>query len=269
MNISLIITTYNWPEALDLVLASVAQQSLKPTEIIIADDGSKTNTKARIEAWQAKLSMPLKHVWQEDLGFRAAMARNRAIALASSEYIVFIDGDCVLAPWMLEAHASLAEKSYWVSGNRALLNQEFSQLAFKEPGLLSDWHWLTWLKRSYAGSCNRYSPLWRLPLGFLRKLRRRSWAGAKTCNLGIWREDLLAVNGFNESFVGWGFEDSELLIRLLRYGILRKEGRFATGLVHLWHKEQPREFSTANWELLKAVERSESYITDNGLNQYL
>ncbi len=92
-----------------------------------------------------------------------------------------------------------------------------------------------WIGQRLRGGVNRLAAVLRLPLGPLRKLRSRQWRGARSCNLAVWRSDLERVDGFDASFSGWGREDSDLLIRLLRYGLRRKDGRFATGVIHLWH----------------------------------
>src|SRR5205807_3600226 len=96
------------------------------------------------------------------------------------------------------------------------------------------------------GGVNRLAAVLNLPLGALRKLSARQWRGARSCNLAVWRTDLDRIDGFDASFSGWGREDSDLLIRLLHCGVRRKDGRFATGVIHLWHREADRTRLSAN-----------------------
>ena len=119
--ISLVVTTYNRPDALNAVLAACFDQDAGNYEVIIADDGSTANTRELIESLQKTAPVPLKHVWQEDLGFRAAMARNRGTLAAAGEYIVFLDGDCIPQRNFVARHRQLARKGYLVSGSRVLM----------------------------------------------------------------------------------------------------------------------------------------------------
>jgi glycosyltransferase involved in cell wall biosynthesis len=111
---TLIISTYNWPKALNLVLLSVLNQRQLPTEIVIADDGSKEETKNLIDSYRDKLSIPIKHVWHEDVGFRLAKIRNKAIATALGDYIIQIDGDVILHPYFIKDHLDFAKKIHWL-----------------------------------------------------------------------------------------------------------------------------------------------------------
>ena len=110
MKISVIVATYNRIDALDFVLQSLETQTDSNFEILIADDGSKSDTKNFIEAFKLKSKLQIKHVWQEDLGFRLALIRNLASAQASGEYFIFLDGDCVVQPDFVAQHRQLAKK---------------------------------------------------------------------------------------------------------------------------------------------------------------
>src|SRR4051812_36128877 len=121
--ISLIISTYKWPEALAKVFRAVARQTILPGEIIIADDGSTGPTRHLIEEWQGRLGTPLHHVWQEDRGFRKTRILNQALALAGGDYVVFLDGDCVPHARFIEDHAALAEPGCWVQGRRCFVKE--------------------------------------------------------------------------------------------------------------------------------------------------
>ena len=268
VSLSVIITTYNWPEALGAVLRSLANQDYAKVELLIADDGSDDRTKTLIESWQKKSRHPIVHIWQEDKGFRAAKARNRAIAQAQNDFILFLDGDCMVPVDFLKRYAALAEKGYFVSGNRVLLQQSFTQWVLKEKVPAERWAISRWIATWFRGGCNRWSPLLHLPLGPLRYQHPQKWEGVKTCNLGVWREDLWRVNGLDEDYTGWGYEDSDLVIRLLRAGIQRKEGRFSVPVFHLWHPVQSRDLAKENYARLAAIQNDTRIKAVLGLDQY-
>ncbi|OQW94326.1 MAG: glycosyl transferase family 2, partial [Beggiatoa sp. IS2] len=131
------------------------------------------------------------------------------------------------------------------------------------------WSYFQWLRAYLRRDYNRWLPLLFLPNGHWRTWGRQRWQGVKTCNLAVWREDLIKINGFNEEFQGWGHEDAELVVRLLRSGICRKEGRFAVPVLHLWHPEQDRSQEKSNYERLEQILQSSIVVTSRGVNQYL
>lgn len=267
--LSIIVTTYNWPEALAMVLESLKVQTSHNFEVLIADDGSSSETTLLVTKYQALLPVPLKHIWQEDKGFRAAAIRNQALLQAQGQYIVFLDGDCIPGRVFVEKHTKLAESGYFLVGNRVLLSQSFTQRAIATKLPLHKWSFLQWLLVRLLGHCNRVLSFISLPLhSRLRKCNSQAWKGAKGCNLGVFKTDLLLVNGWEERFTGWGYEDSDLVIRLLNAGIKRKEGRFALTVIHLWHKENDRSRRQENWLLLEKIRASKEICSKQGLKQY-
>lgn len=266
---SIIITTYNWPEALVKVLEALSKQSYKHFEVIVADDGSHQDTSELINLSQAKYSFTLKHVWQHDDGFRAAKIRNKAAAIAQGSYLIFLDGDCVPQKTFVERHIALAEQGWFIAGNRLLLSEKFSRDLLTSSRLnIIDAHCWNWFLWRLMKSCNRILPLLYMPF-LLRKQRKNQWEGVKTCNLGLWKKDFLAVNGFDETYEGWGYEDSDLAIRLLRDGIKRKDGRYALCVIHLWHQEQDRSLEKQNLQRLAACSADIRNFAALGVNQYL
>jgi glycosyltransferase involved in cell wall biosynthesis len=252
MLLSVIVTTYNRADALRAVLAGLLAQDDRAFEILVADDGSREDTRALVEAAAREAPLALRHVWQEDRGFRAGAARNRAVAVARGEYLVFLDGDCVPRPDWIAQHRALAERGWMVAGNRILLSERFTRLVLASGTPIHQWTEAQWKAAAVRGDINRTLPLRTYALGPLRKLAARRWQRVRTCNLGVWMRDFRAVNGFDEAFEGWGFEDSDLAVRLLNHGTRRKEGAFATGVLHLWHRENDRRFEGSNWERLQA-----------------
>lgn len=267
--VSVIVPTYNWPQALFAVLWSLCQQTDLDFEVIVADDGSAKPTTDTIEKLKSKAPFPLRHIWQPDAGRQAAKIRNKAIAQAQNPYLVFIDGDCFVLPNFIRAHKQLAELGYFIHGQRILVNKQKTEALLQQtellPASLNKKHWF---KQRIQSQCNRFLPLLRLPLGPIRKLGRSRWQGVKTCNLGVWRQDIYAVNGFDENFVGWGYEDSDLVIRLLRHGIYRKQGRFSVAVLHLWHPPADRTLTSENWDSLQRVLVSNHTRATMGLDQY-
>lgn len=263
---SIIVSTYNRPDALRLVLQALAKQSQRDFEVIIADDGSATDTRLMIESMRSEVNYPLHHIWQADDGFRAAAARNKAVLMSRGKYLIFIDGDCVPRNSFVKNQLLLAETKCFVTGNRVLLKKNFAYqvLAKQEP--IYNWNSFDWLLTRCYGRCNRFLPFVKLPLP--RKLRQK-WEGVKTCNLGMSKEDFLAVNGFDERYCGWGYEDSDLIIRLLRFGLQRKDGHGAIPVMHLWHAENDRTRERINYQQLRDIERSSRVKALNGIDQYL
>lgn len=267
--ITVVVATCNWPGALDRVLTALDEQTYREFEVIVADDGSGPETADLIDRWKKRASFPLKHVWQEDEGFRAAAIRNRAVAASSAEYILFLDGDCLVRPDFLHRHAALAGEVHFVAGNRVLLSQRFSNRILEQALAVSTWTNRQWIVDRLSGGLTRWLPLLRLPVGAWRDRSPQRWQGAKTCNLGIWRDDLLAVNGLDERYTGWGYEDSDLVIRLIRHGIHRRDGRLATTVLHLWHPEHEREGTEENLARLAEIQDNPSAWAEAGLDQYL
>ncbi len=268
MNTALVITTYNRPDALSAVLEGLAHQRDRTFEAIIADDGSTEETWLVVEDYRRRNAFSIRHVWQEDCGFRAAAARNRAVASTRADYIIFLDGDCIPSVDFVGAHKRLAEPGCFLGANRVLLSAEFTQavLAHRHPVHL--WGWARWIQAWMRRDVNRVLPLLTLPDGWFRKRRPHRWEGIKTCNLSVWRSDLILVNGLDETYEGWGLEDSDLVIRLLNAGVTHKSARFAAPVFHLWHPEQDRSRLPENRARLDALLRSKTHRSAMGLDLY-
>jgi len=264
--ISIIVTTFDRPDALDAVLRSLAHQSDRRFEVVIADDGSGPATAELIERWKPRLGVPLIHARHEHRGFRAAEIRNRAIRAGGGDYCVFLDGDCLARPDFVARHRALAERGWFVTGNRALLTAELTEAVLQRRLAAEEWGVAVWAGRRWKGGLNRLAPLMRLPLGPLRKIRPQAWRGARSCNLAVWRSDLDCVDGFDAQFSGWGREDSDLLIRLLRAGVRRKDGLGATGVLHLWHPEADRSRLSDNEQRLARVIESRRVRAERGIS---
>lgn len=265
MKCSLLISTYNWHEALELCLKSVRQQKVLPDEIIIADDGSAQETAALIKTIQKNFPVQIKHIWHRDEGFRLAAIRNKAIAASSGKYIVQIDGDLILDPYFIADHLQFKKPGYFVTGSRVLLSASGTNKLIKENSVD--------LKK-YGGE--KINPLNGVRSRLVRNLlaERYKTTGkyqfyVKGCNMAFWKKDLIAVNGYNESFIGWGPEDSEIAIRLMNTGIKKQFIKMGAICYHLYHKDSSREMMQANKALMQKAIEEKCVFTAHGLDQYL
>jgi glycosyltransferase involved in cell wall biosynthesis len=258
--LGLIINTWNQPEYLARVLRAVSSQTSRPDEVLLADDGSNEKTKTLFNQWAATRS-GCAHVWQEHQGFRRARILNQAIARAKSEYLVFLDGDTVPHPNFVSDHRLLARPDAFIQGHRALIDRNaaawFGLQEFKADRRRAFWH----------GQIVGLKNAWRWPLPW--RVTRQDLRGVRGCNLGIWREHLLKVNGYNEAFVGWGREDSELAVRLMNLGTRRLDVRGWALCFHLWHLPASRSSLPTNDELLAQAQRGHASRCECGLDQHL
>ena len=268
MKASVVVTTYNRPDALQAVLQALAAQSDQDFEVLVADDGSTEDTARLVQATSVNFPVSLRHVWQEDLGFRAGAARNRACAQASGDYWIFLDGDCVPLPDFVAQHKRLAQPGCFVAGNRILLSERFTRSTLTRMTPLHTRSAWQWFMDRVQGRINRWLPLLHAADGAWRLRSPARWQGARTCNLAVWRADFVAVNGFDEAYAGWGHEDADLAVRLIRQGVRRKDGRFATAVLHLWHRENDRSQLKENLQRLEHIITSDRIQAQQGLSQY-
>jgi glycosyltransferase involved in cell wall biosynthesis len=242
MTLSLVINTFNQPDYLGRVLNAVSRQRVLPDEVLLADDGSENETKTAFSQWRTAQSFRCEHVWQEHQGFRRARILNQTIASSRGDYLVFLDGDTIPHPHFVADHRALAGKSQFVQGHRALIGERAAAW-FGKNDFFAD--------RRRAVFQNQISGLknsFRWPFA-IRKIKKRL-RGVRGCNLAIWRADLIRVNGYNEAFVGWGREDSELAARLMNSGVRRLDVRSQALCYHLWHPPVSRAELAGNDELL-------------------
>lgn len=261
MTTSLILTTFNRKEALELVLLSALRQTELPDEIIVADDGSDNETAETIQRISIIAPIPLIHVWQEDKGFRAAKSRNKAMARASGTYIIFVDGDMLLHHRFVRDHGEMARPGFFSQGSRALLSAQKTARVIQEQQLR--------IFPFESGLGNRKNTLHSNILSRLFSRRKNVLRGIRTCNFAFWKKDAIAVNGFNEDFEGWGREDSEFAVRLLNHGISRQNIKFRAIAYHLYHPQHSRSSLQRNDEMLRNAIEQKITRCQNGLDKYL
>ena len=248
VSVTLIIATYNWPQALQQTLRSVARQTILPNEVLIADDGSDERTANLIQ--QFKTNHPklnIKHVWHEDNGFRLAAIRNKAISMAQSDYIIQIDGDIILDQYFIADHLSIKAVGYFVTGSRLLLGKKITAVLLASEKV--NFAALRWQGKNFFNTL-------RIPF-FMRllqnhyKTKGKHLDYVKGCNMAFWKSDLYLVNGYDESFIGWGREDSDICIRLIHAGVQKKFIKFCAVQYHLHHPLASRDQIEANDVLIE------------------
>ena len=259
--LALVVNTYNQPDYLLRLLHSLAAQTQPPHEVILADDGSGPDTRAAFEGWAGKQSFPCAHVWQEHTAFRRARILNLAIARATGDYLVFQDGDTIPHPAFVADHLRLAQRGTFIQGHRALIEQDAAAY-FGLGNFAADRRRALWT-RQLSGLKHAYR--WPWPV----RRYRADLRGIRGCNLGIWREDLIKVNGYNEVFTGWGREDSELAVRLMNTGMQRLDVRGWAICYHLWHPPASRANLPANDQLLEQAVAQKSTRCEQGLSAHL
>jgi glycosyltransferase involved in cell wall biosynthesis len=245
-SLAVVISTYNAPRMLRLALEGYKAQTDTGFCIYIADDGSGEETQQLIDAFRQHAPVPVQHIRHEDAGFRKARIHNEVIRQCSEDYILLTDGDCIPLPGLVAAHRRFASRGCFVSGSRILLSESLSRRlqdgAVTLPAFTAG-RMLQWRTR---GEINRLLPLL-LPLHISPPHNRLE--GIRGCHLACWRQDLLTINGFDETFEGWGREDSDLAARLLHAGIRRRDLR-GLPVLHIWHAEEPRDRLAENDAML-------------------
>lgn len=257
-NVSLLISSYNWKDALQLALKCALNQTVLPKEILIADDGSREDTHSKIKEIQKVSPIPIIHVWQEDKGFRVSKIRNKAIACATGDYIIQIDGDILINRHFIADHLELAKEGCFVCGSRVLLSPKTTDSLIrgdKEPFNL------------FVLSLNG------MRLRFLRHLLAdrydRDYMHSRGCNMAFWRKNVIAINGYDESFEAWGYEDSELAYRLIASGVQKRFLKMGGVAFHMHHSKVSRDGEVERMKALQQSVASGRKWTVDGLDKYL
>lgn len=260
MKTALLISTYNWPQALELVLKSVQAQKTQPDEILIADDGSGEETRQLIKHFSAK-GLPIKHVWQEDEGFRRTSILNKAVVQSQADYIIQIDGDCIVHPNFVCDHIKNMKENRFLFGSRVNIKKEALEPLFEIKNI--DFSF-------FSRNISRRTRNLRVPFltGFYKETAQLS-KKVRGCNLSFWKKDFVAINGYNEDMTGWGKEDSEMVVRLLNNGVIGKRLRYAGIVYHIWHKESSRSKKNINEQIQQEAMDNGLKRCKNGIDKYL
>lgn len=258
--VAVVVCTYNSTEALRLCLYSLTRQTRMPDEVVIADDGSTTETKAVVDGFRGAL--PIKHVWHEDLGFRRAMILNRAFAACTSDYIIQVDGDIVMERHFVADHVSEARRGYFLNGSRGKLGAA-ATAKMKTDGKASPHFYSKGLKRRL----NTVRVPLLTPLFHDYKKHKK----VRGCNMSFWRKDLYAVNGYDNGMIGYGSEDVDIAARLLRLGIRKRFVKFKAIEFHLYHPESSSKSDedSDNHKLFVRHNEHGTVRVDDGIDRFL
>lgn len=256
---SLLISTYNWPQALELILSSVLLQELLPDEILIADDGSKVETKELIDSFRSKFSIPIKHFWQEDKGFRKTLILNEALRNASGDYIIQIDGDIILHPSFIKDHLENCSPGYFIKGSRGRLTEKKSKQIFKTKNIHIHSLMSGVKSRINSTRCTLLSPFFHGDPYRTNDLRG--------CNFAFWKKDFMAVNGYNNDLLSWGHEDIELAARLVNFGVKRKQLKMTAVCFHIHHPLESKSRENYNYSVYEEVAKNKIIRCKNGIEQ--
>lgn len=271
MKVSLIFTTYNSPEWLEKVFWGVFMQRHASFEVIVADDGSREETRELIARYRREAPFPVHHVWQADEGFQKCRILNKAIIRAQGEYLVFTDGDCIPRPDFLSVHLAQADRHAFLSGGYVKLPIELSKLITRDDvqsGRVYDTAWLEWqgLNRSFKTLKVSASGRWGQLLNSLSPAKS-TWNGH---NASCFREHAIAVNGFDER-MQYGGEDVEFGERLEHLGLYPKKIRYSTTCLHLEHGRGyvTSEMLSKNQQIRSETRAQRRIRAVIGLDQYL
>jgi glycosyltransferase involved in cell wall biosynthesis len=233
---SIIVTTYNWPEALRLTLLSIAKQSSSPSEVIVADDGSGPKTAEVVRDILEQSNLKWRHVCHEHEGVRQSRIKNLAVRHSKYPYLIFIDQDTVLHPYFVADHLALAQEGVFLQGKRSLLPESYTKKILADGRFKAPSPWL-------MGLGNRKNTLRSPALGRLLVKPKNFDTALRGCNLSMFKSDFLSVDGFDETFdKSWGREDSDICYRLFHAGIRMKFLWFMALQYHLYHG------STTTWD---------------------
>ena len=234
MKTSVIITVYNRPEMLIACLRALALQTVRIEEVVVSDDGSSADAVRRMQAVFGEMPFAVRYVWQADEGYRLAAARNNAIRLACGDYLVSLDSDILLLPDALAAHLRRARRGVFLAANRALASEAQTGVLLQQ-GLSERVLHMFWEKADRAHLARVHHQfmrnLWLRKIGLARRHKPKILG----CHFSLFREDIERINGFDECYVGWGFEDDDLTLRLYRAGLTGRSLIHEARAVHLWH----------------------------------
>ncbi|WP_198174995.1 glycosyltransferase family 2 protein [Spirosoma arboris] len=261
---SVLVATYNRPDVLKRCLKSLFRQSRLPDQIIVCDDGSGPETRQAIQQLQTESPVPLIHVWQADEGFKLAQIRNKGIAMATSSYLIQIDGDVILHRHFVRDQLNIAKPGVFYSGNQFHLTQQETQQLL--TGSLASLPLI--LKQSRLTWHRMWVPFLQKPTARLYHWKDH-YLYVSGCNMAFWREDLLAVNGYDESFTGWGWEDTDLTFRLMNLGRRLRFIRFGAIQYHLYHPPSSRRDQESNRQRALANRDAHVIYCQSGLAKYL
>lgn len=262
--ISIIVATYNRPDALKVCVRSIFNQTLLPMEIIVGDDGSRPETAEAIKELIAESPVPIKHVWHEDNGFRLAMMRNKSVAAAKGDYIIEIDGDIFLHPEFIRDHLHLAAPGHYVKGGRTNLGPALTDEICNSEHPRHIGFFTRGIESKALNSVHM-----RTLADYLAPRYRKNKSSALGCNMSFFKSDFLSINGYDEFFEGWGGEDWDLGNRFQRAGLKKLYLKFAGIVYHLWHEDKYMYNKAKNFDYMEKAKTDKPVYCENGVDKYI
>lgn len=267
LGISVVISTYNSEEWLRKVLEGYKYQTYNNFEVIVADDGSRETTKALIDSFKEDYPVPIMHLWHEDEGYRRQRILNIAITEANKPYILFTDGDCIPRKDFVEVHAKYAEEGYFLSGGYCKLPMKTSEVISEDDIKNERCFDAAWLKKQDTLKGTQALKLSSGPaLATFLDIVTPTNASFNNCNSSAWKEDLIAINGYDER-MRYGGPDRELGERLENFGLKSKQIRHKAICLHLDHARgyKTKESLDRNLAIRKEVKEDQKKWTEYGI----
>ncbi len=274
MKLSVIVPTYNRPQALKLCLLSLASQSIIPNEVLIADDGSTMETRDTVLDMQKKLkhAFPIQHVWHEDIGFRKPKILNETVRRSTGDYLVFIDGDCMAHRHFIRSHVEYSSPDAILSGKRVEIGKELTGDLLSGGTIMNSFNlrllWDAVMKRS-----RKVEEAIMLRNPYLRHITHRDRItddGVWGCNFSLYKSLFIAINGCDEDFLDGSIEDNDLGIRVLNQGKQIRSVRGLAIIFHLWHKSSwsfENDKYQHNLSILKRRIDNHEMVCKNGMQK--
>jgi len=239
VKITIIVPTFNRPEALRLCLKSLARQSMMPSEVLVADDGSSSETRDAVQEMQRSLYdfFPIIHVWQEDIGFRKPKILNESVRKATGDYLVFIDGDCMAHRHFIRAHVEHSDPAAILGGKRVEIGRMLTEQLLKEGVVLNSFS-PRLIMDSLTGNSRKVEESIQIKNPLLRRIMHRDQItddGIWGCNFSLYKDLFMEINGCDEDFLDGSLEDNDLGIRVLNLGKQVRSVRGLAIVLHLWH----------------------------------
>ncbi len=267
MKIGVVISTYNNPKWLEKTLSGYLYQTRPADEIIVADDGSKDETRLLVESFRDRL--PIRHVWHEDKGWRKWRILNAAIKASTADYLIFTDQDCIPRKDFVAVHESCAEEGYFLSGGYFRLPADISEMITGDDiasGVIFNYKWLKSKGFKWNFKCTKLSGC-KAFTTFMNHITttKATWNGM---NSSTWRKYFIAANGFNNTML-YGGADREFGERLFNMGLKSKQIRYSAITLHLYHNRPYRNQEA--WDYNNAVRRqtkkNKTVVTESGIDQ--
>lgn len=274
MKVSLIVAVYKDVEALNIILESLQNQTYKNFEVLVAEDGDSKEMAQFLQEKREQYFFELKHTTQEDNGVQKSKSQNNAIRSATGEYLIFIDGDCVLYKRFIENHLSLSDPKNVITGRRVNLGPLYSKkLRLQEitPLWLEEHFLIKYFDIAKDAKEERHTEegFQIKPNGMVAKLMRKvrkKEIALLGCNMSCYKEAMVAINGFDEALGNAAVAgDTDLEWRFKGLGYRRVSAKNIANQFHLYHERKPQDYERGMVELMLENKKNRKYRCEEGI----